>query len=175
MNFLFLTFYFLILNSTHCLQLFQGWRQHRPNILWGGTKGRRDAKRWQMERGMMRTSVSGKQPPCCTIPSAVLDKGLYLPPDCAHVPSPWEILLRGGAWTGERSEHKWELSVYTDDYPDCSRRTNKQNTGRSQEPRVAGSPNGLVFCGPSHGVRKTPLVGQARDSWGCVQKWAVTF
>lgn len=32
-------------------------------------------KRWQMERGMMRTSVSGKQPPCCTIPSAVLDKG----------------------------------------------------------------------------------------------------
>ncbi|KAK2878942.1 hypothetical protein Q8A67_019733 [Cirrhinus molitorella] len=28
-----------------------------------------------MERGMMRTSVSGKQPPCCIIPSAVLDKG----------------------------------------------------------------------------------------------------
>ncbi len=68
-------FIFSFLNSTRCLQLLQGWRQQRPNILWGGTKGRRDAKRWQMERGMMRTSVSGKQPPCSTIPSALLDKG----------------------------------------------------------------------------------------------------
>ncbi len=98
---------------------------------------------------------------------------LYLPPDCAHVPSPWEILLRGGAWTGERSEHKWELSIYTDDYPDCSQRTNKQNTGRSQEPRVAGSPNALVFSCPLHGVRKMPLVGPARASAEHVQRRAV--
>lgn len=131
--------------ATLCLQPLWGWWQQRPNILWGGTKGRRDAKRRQMERGndedlcvRQTTSMLHNSP-------STSWQRLYLPPDCAHVPSPREIFLRGGAWTGERSRHKWELSVYTDDYPDCSRRTNKQKTGRSREPGVNGSPTSSPF------------------------------
>lgn len=91
----------------------------------------RRTDRWR-ESVMMRTSMAAKQPPCCTIPFAVVHKSSGAR-TCTHT--------HGVSWGRSPARRRvdrrvfWDPNVYTDDYIDCRCGPNKQKTAPSLEDR----------------------------------------